>query len=508
MEKFYLTTAIDYVNDRPHLGTAYEKIAADVIARFKRMAGYDTFFLMGNDEHSLNVAARAKKLGLDVLTYCDQMEEEFRTTWKKLHISFDDFIRTTQPRHISTVNQIIERVYRKKDIYKGSYTGWYCPSCENFYRDKDLIDGLCPTHKLKPQWVEEENYFFALSKYGEPLLSHIDAHPDFIQPETRRNEVLQVIRGGLEDISISRSSTAWGISLPFDLTNVVYVWIDALINYLSGAGFSDDPDRYAKYWPANLHIIGKDITRFHCIIWPALLMSSGIPLPHTIFAHGFVNIEGQKMSKTKGIILDPAELAEKYDADALRYFLIREIPFDKDGDFSIQRFKERYNADLANDYGNLMSRTLAMVGKYYQSVIPQPVEASNDSYLRDIALKVLVQYREYMENLQLHEALKVLWKLIREANTYIDNNKPWELNKSAEGRDRLSCVLYNVIESLRYVSIMLKPIMPVKTEEAWEKLGMPQSFKTVRFEDLQEWGGIEQGLKVDAKGMLFPRIED
>lgn len=507
MTKFYLTTAIDYVNDLPHLGTAYEKIVADVIARFKRMAGYDTFFLMGNDEHSLNVAAKAKDLQLDVIEYCDQMEAEFRNTWEELNISFDDFIRTTQARHISTVNEILERVYKKGDIYKGSYKGWYCPSCERFYQDKDLVEDLCPTHKLKPQWIEEENYFFALSKYEEPLLKHIEAHPDFILPETRRNEVLQVIKSGLEDVSISRSSTDWGIFLPFDPANVVYVWIDALINYLSGVGFTEDTEKYRKYWPADLHIIGKDIIRFHCIIWPAILMSSDVALPGTIFAHGFVNIEGQKMSKTKGIAFDPIKLSKQYGADAIRYYLIREIPFDRDGDFSIERFRLRYNADLANDYGNLVSRTLTMVKKYYQSIVPQPVEVSNDSYLKEIACKVLSQYRQQMESFQFHEAARSVWKLIREANTYIDNNKPWELSSSPEGRDRLSCVLYNVLESLRYICLMLKPIMPQKSEEAWQRLGSQQLFQKVLLKDLDEWGGIKSGLQIDPKGMLFPRIE-
>jgi len=507
MPKYYLTTAIDFVNQRPHLGTAYEKIAADVIARFKRIAGYDTFFLMGSDEHSLNVAARAKSLKLDVIEYCDQMEEEFRNTWKKLNISFNDFIRTTQPRHISTVNQVLQKIYQKGDIYKGRYKGWYCPSCEGFYQDKDLPDGLCPTHKLKPMWIEEENYFFALNKYRKPLLEHFETNPDFVLPETRRNEVLQVIKGGLEDISISRSGTDWGIPLPFYPANVVYVWIDALINYLSGVGFSQEPEKYSRYWPANLHIIGKDITRFHCIIWPAVLMSSGIPLPLSIFAHGFVTIGGQKMSKTKGIALDPIELAEKYGADALRYYLIKEIPFDRDGDFSLERFKLRYNSDLANDYGNLVSRTLTMIKKYFQGVIPQAVKSSDDSYLKEIALKVLSQYRQQMENFLLHEGVKTIWKLIREANTYIDNNKPWKLSRSSEGEDRLSCVLYNVLESLRYISLMLKPIMPLKTEEAWKKLGIQQPFGQASLKDLEQWGEIKAGWRIDATGMLFPRIE-
>ena len=506
MPKFYLTTAIDYVNSKPHLGTAYEKIAADVIARYKRLEGYDTYFLMGNDEHSQNVAAKAKELNLDVMDYCDQMEEEFRHTWAMLHISFDDFIRTTEPRHISTVNELLQKIHKKGDIYKGEYKGWYCVSCEAFYQSKDLIDEKCPSHGSVPSWITEENYFFSLSRYREQLLRHIEEHPEFILPEVRRNEILSVLKGKLEDTSISRSGTLWGIPLPFDEANVVYVWFDALINYVSGVGFSDDPEKYHQYWPADLHIIGKDITRFHCIIWPAMLLSADILLPKSIFGHGFVKLRGVKMSKTTGTILDPLRLVETYGADALRYFLISEIPFDRDGDFSLQRFKERFNADLANDYGNLVSRSLTIVDKYQKMRVVLASRTADDTYLQGIAEGLLGRYREAMDNYQLHQGVRIAWELIRGANLYIDSQKPWLLAKDASKKGRLAEVLYNLVESIRQVTILLKPIMPVKTKEVWHQLGLVSDFDKVTFKELEGWGRIPSDTTVRPGEALFPRI--
>jgi len=508
MPKFYLTTAIDYVNSKPHLGTAYEKIAADVIARYKRLKGYDTYFLMGNDEHSQNVAARAKELNLNVMDYCDQMEEEFRHTWKQLHISFDDFIRTTDTRHISTVNDLLQRIHKKGDIYKGEYRGWYCVSCEAFYQSKDLIDGKCPSHGTVPNWIAEENYFFSLSKYQDKLLRHMEENPEFVLPEVRRNEILSVLKSGLEDISISRSGTIWGIPLPFDKESVVYVWFDALINYVSGIGFSDEPEKYSKYWPADLHIIGKDITRFHCVIWPAMLLSADIPLPKSIFGHGFVKLRGEKMSKTTGTILDPLRLIEAYGADSLRYFLISEIPFDRDGDFSLERFKERFNADLANDYGNLVSRSLTMVDKYQKGRVVLPIRTAEDTHLQEIAEGLLGRYEEAMDGYQLHQGVRVAWELIRGANLYIDSHKPWLLAKDTSTKGRLAEVLYNLVEAIRQVTILLKPIMPVKTKEVWHQLGLTSDFEKVAFKELEEWGEIPSDATVRPGEALFPRIEE
>ena len=350
MSRFFLSTAIDFVSGRPHLGTAYEKVCADVIARYKRPCGFDTRFLMGNDEHSQNVYKRAMEEGLDPLAYCDRMEHEFRRTWNRLDISFDDFIRTTQPRHAKGVTALIQRIHDAGDIYEGVYEGWYCVSCEEFKQEKDLVNGCCPLHPtLKPEWIREKNYFFRLSKYQQPLLDHFAAHPQFLQPDIRRNEILRLIENGLQDISVSRAGQSWGIPLPWDPSSVVYVWFDALINYASAVGLGEDEAMFEKWWPANLHVIGKDITRFHTVIWPAMLMSAGLPLPEHVFGHGFMTVNGARMSKSLGTTIDPIDAADRLGADPLRLFLMKEIAFGSDGDFSWDRYEERYNTDLANN---------------------------------------------------------------------------------------------------------------------------------------------------------------
>ncbi|MGH9198779.1 MAG: methionine--tRNA ligase, partial [Acidimicrobiia bacterium] len=354
----------DYVNSRPHLGTAYEKITADVIARYRRLCGTHTRFLMGNDEHSQNVYRRARELGQEPLAYCDRMEKEFREVWTRLDISFDDFIRTTEPRHRAAVETMVRRIDEAGDIYQGFYEGWYCNSCEAFKQEKDLIDGTCPVHRIQPEWIREKNYFFRLSKYLGPLQQHFQSHPEFLEPEIRRNEVLRLLEGGLEDISISRAGQAWGIPLPVDPSSVVYVWFDALINYISAVGYGTDTNLFAQWWPADLHVVGKDITRFHSVVWPAMLMSAGLALPCQVFGHGWVHLKGQRMSKTLGTVLDPLEAAERFGTDPLRCYLVKEIAYGNDGDFSWERFEERYNVDLANNLGNLVSRVTAMVDRY------------------------------------------------------------------------------------------------------------------------------------------------
>ena len=365
MSRFYLTTAIDYVNSRPHLGTAYEKICADVIARYKRLAGFDTWFLMGNDEHSQNVHKSAVEQGLDPTAYCDQMEQEFRKTWRALDLSFDDFIRTTEPRHKSGVADLVTRIHNAGDIYEGVYEGWYCIGCEAFKPEKELVDGRCPLHpNSEPQWIKEKNYFFRLSKYQQRLIEHFKVHPEFVDPESRRNEQFRLIESGLEDISISRAGQSWGIPLPWDSGSVVYVWFDALINYASAVGLGSDPDRFAQWWPADLHVIGKDITRFHTVIWPAMLMSAGVALPRKVFGHGFMTLSGQRMSKSMGTAVDPIDAANRHGVDPLRLYLTKEISFGGDGDFSWERYDERYNTDLANNLGNLVSRVTAMAHQY------------------------------------------------------------------------------------------------------------------------------------------------
>ena len=506
-QKFYITTAIDYVNSHPHLGTAYEKVTADVIARYKNLCGFRTRFLMGNDEHSHNVEKRARELEMSPLDYCDMMAAEFEKTWAALHIQYNDFIRTTEARHIATVQDILAKMNQKGDIYKGSYSGWYCVSCERFYRDKELVEKKCPIHDLEPRWIEEENYFFSLSRYTEPLKRLIETQPEFVRPETRRNEILSILNQGLEDVSISRSSTTWGIPLPFDPNQVVYVWVDALINYLSGIGYATNPKRFEKYWPADIHVIGKDITRFHCIIWPAILMSAGIELPVTIFGHGFVNVEGEKLSKTKGTSIDPVELAARYGADSIRYYLVREIPFGKDGDFSIERFEERYNADLANGLGNLFSRVLTMIEKYLDGTVEAPSSMHDGAVLSNTASTVLRAYRESMDDYNLSEGIAAVWQLIKASDTFVEENAPWELAKRKKERERLQSILYHLLEALRHITILVSPVMPEKSREMWEQLNLPGTIPESGLESLETWGGYPSGGKVRKGQSLFPRLD-
>jgi methionyl-tRNA synthetase len=501
--RFFLTTAIDYVNSRPHLGTAYEKICADVIARYQRLRGLDTRFLMGNDEHSQNVYKQALELGLDPLAYCDRMEQEFRQTWQRLDVSFDDFIRTTEPRHRAGVTELARRIYEAGDIYEGEYEGWYCVSCEEFKQEKDLVNGNCPLHPtLAPEWIREKNYFFRLSKYQQRLLDHFAAHPDFLEPDIRRNEILRLIESGLIDISVSRAGQSWGIPLPWDPASVVYVWFDALINYASAVGLGGDPDVFAAWWPADLHIIGKDITRFHAVIWPAMLMAAGLPIPRQVFGHGFMTLNGQRMSKTLGTIVDPIVAADRLGTDPLRLYLVKEIAFGGDGDFSWERYDERYNVDLANNFGNLVSRVAAMAGRYRNGVL-RPTGAASDQLVR-LGEQVAADYRRSMDAFAVHEGAAAAYRLIDAANEYIAATAPWTLAKDPASADRLTQVLFDAAEAIRLAAVLLEPIMPSSCREVLRRVGTPAT--ALRLERDGRWHADGERVLLQ-EGSLWPRKE-
>ena len=502
MKRFFLTTAIDYVNSRPHLGTAYEKICADVIARYKRLCGFETRFLMGNDEHSQNVFKKATEAGLDALTYCDQMEQEFRKTWAHLDISFDDFIRTTEPRHKLGVTELAKRLYDAGDIYEGKYEGWYCVSCEEFKQEKDLVNGNCPMHPtLKPEWISEKNYFFRLSRYQQPLLDHFAAHPEFLQPDVRRNEILSLINGGLIDISVSRAGQSWGIPLPFDPGSVVYVWFDALINYASAVGLGGDQALFEKWWPADLHVIGKDITRFHAVIWPAMLMAAKLPLPRQVFGHGFMTLNGQRMSKTLGTIVDPIEAADRHGVDPLRLYLVKEVAFGGDGDFSWDRYDERYNVDFANNLGNLVSRVTSMAHRYRGGRVA-PGTSGNDQLAR-LGEAVVVDYRAAMDRVALHEGAAAVFRLIDGANEFIAATAPWQLAKDPASADKLSQVLFDAVEAIRLAAVLLAPMIPASSREILRRVGAASD---VAFDRDGRWRNDGERLIIQ-DGPLWPRKE-
>ena len=502
MPTFYLTTAIDYVNRRPHLGTAYEKIAADVIARYKRLAGFDTHFVMGNDEHSQNVFRRARELGEEPQAYCDRMAVEFTEVWRSLDVSFDDFIRTTEPRHRRGVQELVRRVTAAGDIYEGHYEGWYCVSCEAFKQEKDLVAGLCPVHRTRPDWLREKNYFFRLSKYRDALLAHFEAHPDFLVPEIRRNEILRLLESGLDDISVSRAGQAWGIAMPEDPGSVIYVWVDALINYITAVGYGTDPAAFERHWPADLHVIGKDITRFHCVIWPAMLMSAGLALPRQVFGHGWLHLKGEKMSKSLGTIVDPLEAAQRFGPDPLRLYLTKEITFGADGDFTWDRYEDRYNVDLANNLGNLVSRVGAMAEKYRSGLV-RPGGAS-DGRLAGAAREAVESYTDQMDAFALEGGAAAAFRIVDAANEYIASTQPWALARDASHAERLSQVLFDIAESVRVAAVLLLPIVPRSAAEILRRVGHTASAQDVRLRDADWRGhGERRILKGDA---LWPRI--
>ncbi len=503
---FYVTTPIYYVNDVPHIGHAYSTVAADAAARFNRLAGRKTLFLTGTDEHGQKVERAAGQRNLTPQEHCDRMVVPFRNLWERLNISNDDFIRTTEKRHIDVVQSIFQKLYDRGDIYKGYYEGMYCVYEETFWPESQLVDGCCPECGREVEWVKEESYYFKVSKYAPALLDHIAKNPGFVQPDFRRNEVVSFLESGVTDVSVSRTTFKWGIPVPFDEKHVVYVWFDALINYITGAGYLNDPDKFAAFWPADFHIIGKDILRFHAVIWPSMLLAAGIELPKCVFAHGFWTIGGAKMSKSKGVVVDPNLLVDEFGADALRYFLLREVTFGLDGEFTHEALVRRINDDLANDLGNLVHRTIPMMKKYVGGKIPPPGELTPlEEELVELATGCADAIEPLFARLGFREALIEIWKVIRRANKYIDEAAPWALYKSGNEK-RLATVMNSLAEAIRIVAILISPAMPQTAARIWEQLGL-SNFEAQRLDDARTWGKITPGAEVKKAEPLFPRIE-